>query len=81
MLTDKEINKIAKAVAKEVVETFIREYSSEMKTNSIDETDLITAELDRLNNLMSRYVDNEEFEKATIIQKKITTIKNRYDIK
>ena len=81
MLTDKEINKIAKIVAKEVIDTFVKEYASEVKVEPVNETELITAELDRLNNLMSRYVDNEEFEKATIIQKKITTIKNRYDIK
>ena len=81
MLTDKEIKKIAKLVAKEVIETFVKEYAGEMKVDPVDETDLIMMELDRLNNLMSRYVDNEEFEKATIIQKKITTIKNRYDIK
>jgi len=80
MLTDKEINKIAKAVAKEVVETFIREYSSEMKTNSIDETDLVLMELDRLNNLLSRYEADEEYEKASIIQRKISTIKNRYNL-
>ena len=51
-----------------------------MKTNSIDETDLILMELDRLNNLLSRYEADEEYEKASIIQKKITTIKNRYNI-
>ena len=40
MLTDKEINKIAKIVATEVIETFIREYSSEIKVDPVDETDL-----------------------------------------
>ena len=57
MLTDKEIKKIAKLVAAEVIETFVREYASEMKTEPVDETDLIMMELDRLNNLMSRYVN------------------------
>ena len=31
MLTDKEIKKIAKLVAKEVIETFVKEYACEMK--------------------------------------------------
>ena len=81
MLTDKEIKKIAKLVAEEVIETFIKEYASEMKVDPVDETDLIHMELDRLNNLMSRYVSDEKYEKATIIQRKIQIIKNRYDLK
>jgi protein-arginine kinase activator protein McsA len=80
MLTDKEIKKIAKLVAAEVIETFVREYASEMKTEPVDETDLIMMELDRLNNLMSRYVNDEQYEKATIIKRKITILKNRYDL-
>ena len=80
-MTDKEINKIAKLVAKEVIETFVREYASEMKVDPIDETDLVMMELDRLNNLMSRYVSDEQYEKATIIKRKIDIIKNRYDLK
>ena len=80
-MTDKEINKIAKLVAKEVIETFVREYAGEMKVDPVDETDLIMMELDRLNNLMSRYVSDEKYEKATIIQRKIQIIKNRYDLK
>ena len=81
MLTDKEIKKIAKLVAEEVIETFVREYASEIKVDPVDETDLIHMELDRLNNLMSRYVSDEKYEKATIIQRKIQIIKNRYDLK
>ena len=81
MLTDKEIKKIAKLVAKEVIETFVKEYACEMKVDPVDETDLIMMELDRLNNLMSRYVSDEKYEKATIIQRKIQIIKNRYDLK
>lgn len=81
MLTDKEIKKIAKLVAKEVIETFVREYAGEMKVDPIDETDLVMMELDRLNNLMSRYVSDEQYEKATIIKRKIDIIKNRYDLK
>jgi len=80
-MTDKEINKIAKLVAKEVIETFVREYAGEMKVDPIDETDLVMMELDRLNNLMSRYVSDEQYEKATIIKRKIDIIKNRYDLK
>ena len=52
-----------------------------MKVDPVDETDLIMMELDRLNNLMSRYVSDEKYEKATIIQRKIQIIKNRYDLK
>ena len=80
MLTDKEIKKIAKLVAKEVIETFVKEYAGEMKVDPVDETDLIMMELDRLNNLMSRYVTDEKYEKATIIQRKIEIIKNRYNL-
>tara|TARA_R100001377_G_scaffold60107_1_gene36350 strand:+ start:403 stop:645 length:243 start_codon:yes stop_codon:yes gene_type:complete len=80
MLTDKEIKKIAKIVATEVIETFIREYSSEIKVDPVDETDLIVMELDRLNKLMSRYVLDEQYEKATIIQRKIEIIQNRYKL-
>ena len=81
MLTDKEIKKIAKLVAKEVIETFVKEYAGEMKVDPVDETDLIMMELDRLNNLMSRYVSDEKYEKATIIQRKIQKIKNRNYLK
>jgi len=80
MLTDKEIKKIAKIVADEVIETFIREYASDVKVEPIDETDLIVMELDRLKQLMSRYVTDEEYEKATIIKRKIEIIENRYKL-
>jgi hypothetical protein len=80
MLTDKEIKKIAKIVADEVIETFIREYTSDVKVEPIDETDLIVLELDRLKQLMSRYVNDEQYEKATIIKRKIEIIENRYNL-
>ena len=80
MLTDKEIKKIAKIVADEVIETFIREYASDIKVEPIDETDLIVMELDRLKQLMSRYVTEEEYEKATIIKRKIEILENRYKL-
>ena len=80
MLTDKEIKKIAKIVAKAGIETFIREYAAEAKVDPIDETDLIVMELDRLKQLMSRYVIEEEYEKATIIKRKIDIITNRYKL-
>ena len=80
MLTDKEIKKIAKLVANEVIETFIREYASDVKVEPMDETDLIVMELDRLKQLMSRYVTDEQYEKATIIKRKIEIIENRYNL-
>ena len=80
MLTDKEIKKIAKIVADEVIETFIREYASDIKVEPIDETDLIVLELDRLKQLMSRYVNDEQYEKATIIKRKIEILENRYKL-
>jgi|TARA_R110002124_G_scaffold68060_8_gene184546 hypothetical protein len=80
MLTDKEIKKIAKLVADEVIETFIREYASDLKVEPIDETDLIVLELDRLKQLMSRYVSDEQYEKATIIKRKIEILENRYNL-
>jgi hypothetical protein len=80
MLTDKEIKKIAKLVADEVIETFIREYASDLKVEPIDETDLIVLELDRLKQLMSRYVRDEQYEKATIIKRKIEILENRYNL-
>ena len=80
MLTDEEIKKIAKLVADEVIETFIREYASDLKVEPIDETDLIVLELDRLKQLMSRYVSDEQYEKATIIKRKIEILENRYNL-
>ncbi len=80
MLTDKEIKKIAKLVANEVIETFIREYASDLKVEPIDETNLIVLELDRLKQLMSRYVSDEQYEKATIIKRKIEILENRYNL-
>ena len=80
MLTDKEIHKIAKIVADEVIETFIREYTSDVKVEPIDETDLIVLELERLKQLMSRYVTDEQYEKATIIKRKIEILENRYNL-
>lgn len=80
MLTDKEISKIAKLVANEVIETFIREYASDVKVEPMDETDLIVMELDRLKQLMSRYVTDEQYEKATIIKRKIEILEKRYNL-
>ena len=80
MLTDKEIKKIAKLVANEVIETFIREYASDVKVEPVDETDLIVMELDRLKQLMSRYVTDEQYEKATIIKRKIEILEKRYNL-
>ena len=80
MLTDKEIKKIAKLVANEVIETFIREYASDVKVEPMDETDLIVLELDRLKQLMSRYVTDEQYEKATIIKRKIEILEKRYNL-
>jgi|TARA_R110000796_G_scaffold30135_1_gene80836 hypothetical protein len=80
MLTDKEIKKIAKLVANEVIETFIREYASDVKVEPMDETDLIVMELDRLKQLMSRYVTDEQYEKATIIKRKIEILEKRYNL-
>jgi len=79
-MTDKEINKIADIVANTVIERFIQEYASELKPSPVDETDLIMMEVDRLNELMSRYVSDEKYEKATIIKRKIEILKNRYDL-
>ena len=50
------------------------------KYTHIDESEIVKVEIQRLNNLLSRYVDNEEYEKALIIKRKIQIIQKRYKL-
>ena len=50
------------------------------KYTHVDESEIVQVEIQRLNNLLSRYVDNEEYEKALIIKRKIEIIQKRYKL-
>jgi len=83
-MTDKEINKLAQAISrivtKDVIEGLADEYYSDSKVEPMHETELMIMELDRLKKLLSRYVDNEEYEKAMIIKRKIEILEKRYKL-
>jgi len=79
-MKDDEIDKLAKAISKIVIESLINEYYGDAKVEPVDENELVALEVQRLNDLLSRYVGNEEYEKALIIKRKIEIIQKRYKL-
>tara|TARA_R100001480_G_scaffold154326_1_gene159246 strand:+ start:485 stop:730 length:246 start_codon:yes stop_codon:yes gene_type:complete len=79
-MTEKEIEILGKKIAKIVLKAFT-EYYDNHETLEIyrpSEKEMIEMELKRLNDLLSRYENNEEYEKAAIIKRKIEIITKKY---
>ena len=92
-MTDKQMDDLAVRVATKVVKAIFNVSSevhlvfenqndqSDFIIESKDDLDKQTIELEliRLQSLLDRYVQEENYEKANIIKRKIQTIKNKYD--
>ena len=92
-MTDKQMDDLAIRVATKVVKAIFN-VSSEVHLvfeNQADQSDFIVEskedldrqtlelELIRLQSLLDRYVQEEAYEKAKIIKRKIQILKNKYD--
>ena len=92
-MTDKQMDDLAIRVATKVVKAIFNVSSevhlvfenqndqSDFIIESKDDLDKQTIELEliRLQSLLDRYKQEEAYEKANIIKRKIQTIKNKYD--
>jgi len=92
-MTDKQMDDLAVRVATKVVKAIFNVSSevhlvfenqndqSDFIIESKDDLDKQTIELEliRLQSLLDRYIQEEAYEKANIIKRKIQTIKNKYD--
>ena len=92
-MTDKQMDDLAIRVATKVVKAIFNVSSevhlvfenqndqSDFIIESEDDLDKQTIELEliRLQSLLERYEQEEAYEKANIIKRKIQTIKNKYD--
>tara|TARA_R110002020_G_scaffold415674_1_gene624971 strand:- start:574 stop:819 length:246 start_codon:yes stop_codon:yes gene_type:complete len=76
-MTNDEIQKLALLVANEVVKK-LTEYEFEVfDPPEEDEEEKLLAELARLMTLLSSYLESEQYEKCSVIKKKISKIENR----
>ena len=92
-MTDKQMDDLAIRVATKVVKAIFNVSSevhlvfenqndpSDFIIESKDDLDkqMVELELIRLQSLLDRYVQEENYEKARIIKRKIEIIKNKYD--
>ena len=79
-MTEKEIDLLARKIAEKVLTAFTEYYDNHetLEIYKPSEKEAIELELKRLNGLLSRYEDLEEYEKAAIIKRKIDIINKKY---
>jgi len=79
-MTEKEIDLLARKIAEKVLTAFTEYYDNHetLEIYKPSEKEAIELELKRLNGLLSRYEDLEEYEKAAIIKRKIEIINKKY---
>ena len=79
-MTEKEIDLLARKIADKVLTAFTEYYDNHetLEIYKPSEKEAIELELKRLNGLLSRYEDKEEYEKAAIIKRKIEIINKKY---
>ena len=79
-MTEKEIDILAKKIADKVLKAFTEYYDNHetLEVYRPSEDEVIDMELKRLNSLLSRYEDKEQYEKAAIIKRKIEIINKKY---
>jgi protein-arginine kinase activator protein McsA len=74
-MTKKELDYVAEKVADAVVEKLFNSENLRISTlPSATDEQMIIAEVARLMTLLSQYEESEEYEKAAIIQNKITKL-------
>ena len=79
-MTEKEIDLLARKIAERVLTAFTEYYDNHdtLEVYRPSEDEVIDMELKRLNSLLSRYEDKEQYEKAAIIKRKIEIINKKY---
>ena len=79
-MTDEQIKRLAKLVAKEVIiELEVREMDNIVMQHMSDPYELLIAELARLMTLMVTYEETEQYEKAAIIKNKIDRLQKQLE--
>ena len=74
-MTKKELDYVAEKVADAIVEKLFNSENFEVSSMpSATDEQMIIAEVARLMTLLSQYEESEEYEKASIIQNKITKL-------
>jgi len=78
-MTEKELEILAEKVADLVLKRFVDYYDNHeaLEIYKPTEDDIIVFEINRLNKLMSRYEELEEYEKAAIIKRKIEILNKK----
>ena len=75
IMTKKELDYVAEKVADAIVEKLFNSENVRISTlPSATDEQMIIAEVARLMTLLSQYEESEEYEKAAIIQNKITKL-------
>jgi protein-arginine kinase activator protein McsA len=75
IMTKKELDNVAEKVADAIVEKLFNSENFEVSSMpSATDEQMIIAEVARLMTLLSQYEESEEYEKAAIIQNKITKL-------
>jgi protein-arginine kinase activator protein McsA len=75
IMTKKELDYVAEKVADAIVEKLFNSENFRISTlPSATDEQMIIAEVARLMTLLSQYEESEEYEKAAIIQNKITKL-------
>ena len=79
-MTEKELDILARKIADKVLKAFTEYYDNHetLEVYRPSESEVIEIELKRLNSLLSRYEDKEQYEKAAIIKRKIEIINKKY---
>tara|TARA_R100000005_G_C4858499_1_gene121131 strand:+ start:206 stop:451 length:246 start_codon:yes stop_codon:yes gene_type:complete len=78
-MTDKEINQLAARVADLVLKKFVDYYDNHesLEVFKPTEEDVLDFEIQRLKQLLYQYEDQEEYEKAAIVKKKLEILNKR----
>ncbi len=79
-MTEKEIDILAQKITDKVLKAFTEYYDNHetLEVYRPSESEVIDMELKRLNSLLSRYEEEEQYEKAAIIKRKIEIINKKY---
>tara|TARA_A100001388_G_scaffold277386_1_gene268310 strand:- start:763 stop:1011 length:249 start_codon:yes stop_codon:yes gene_type:complete len=80
-MTNKELETLAHRVAEIVLDKIVNYYDNHetLEIYRPSEKEVLAMEIDRLNHLLSKYVDKEDYKKATIIKRKLEILNNKLD--
>ena len=72
-MTNEELEALAHRVAEIVLNKLVNYYDNHetLEIYRPSEKEVLALEIDRLNRLLSKYVDKEDYKKATIIKRKL----------